>query len=156
MDDMTLDVATTDQENNQGETREEKFIRALFTYNNVREAGKYAGYSPAYVNSGNFYRKLKNPKFQEQVRQYAIAHGLLNIPRICRIEDAVLTHLEANPLDVPKYQRTLKEIKQVSGLLQPDDQATKTPTIRISNVQNLMLQLHQHKLTNGNDSRNED
>ena len=122
------------------ETREQKFIRNLFICSSIQEAGLKAGYS-ANTSKSTLYVKIRSPRFQQKVRDFAIANDIMCLPRIARIEDQVLRHLEKHPLDLPKYKDTVRQKKQVAGLLNPDAQPSQ-PMADIRNIQQLMIQIN--------------
>lgn len=130
--------ATTE---NDSPDREDLFIRNLFICKSTQDAALEAGYSPTY-SSGPIYQKIKSAKFQEKLRKYAIAHELLNIPKIMALENAALKHLDGKPEELPKFAAILKQKKQVAGLLQ-HDAAPQAPTISIKDVGQLMLNVYQ-------------
>ena len=118
-------------------SREGRFIRNLFIYKTVNEAALDAGYSPntakAYI-----YTKIKQNKFQEKVRQYAIENDLMALPKIAYIENKVLDHLVENPLDLPKYIHTVKQKKQTAGILGHEMPKPQPPTINIKELRVFM------------------
>jgi len=122
-------------------TQEEKLIRNLFIHKTVNEAAIAAGYSPK-TASGYIYTKIKNERFKRKVQQYAIDNDIMSLPKIAYIENKVLEHLMDNPLDVAKFKHITKQKKQVAGIL-GQDIPFQGPTINITAVQNLMLQMHE-------------
>ena len=122
--------------------REERFIRNLALYPTVQEAGIASGYSESYCSS-TLYLKLKSPKFQQKLRDFYIANSHLNLPKIANIHSQIIDHLTKNPLEAPKFGRTLKMELQTSRVLDSD-----TPSVQIVNVssiQNLMLEFQEHR-----------
>jgi hypothetical protein len=128
--------------------REDLLIRNLFLCKTPREAARKAGYSESYTESGLIYRRLKSPKLQEKIRQYAIANELLNIPAILDLERGAIKYLQDKPQELPKFAAILKQKKQIAGLLQQDTTPT-APTINIKEVRTLMLNVPQDKVTSG-------
>ena len=125
------------------ETREQKFIRNLFICSSIQEAGLKAGYSEN-TSKSTLYVKIRSPRFQQKVRDFVIANDLMTLPRIAKIEDKVLQHLEKHPLDLPKYKDTVRQKKQVAGLLNTDSQPSQ-PMANIKNIQQLMIQINNQK-----------
>jgi len=101
------------------ETKEDKLIRNLFLYKTVYEAAIKAGYTE-YTAKSTIYTKLKNERFKNKIREYAVSNDLMSLPKIAYIEEQVLDHLVKNPLDLPKYAQTLKQKKQIAGILGQD------------------------------------
>lgn len=130
--------------------REEIFVRNLFLYPSVYEAGIQAGYTEDYAKSG-LYQRLKSKKFQNKIREYAIQHDIIDLPKIAYIESKVLDHLAENPLDLPKFRHTLTEKKRIAGVLQADF-GEKQPVVRIENVRNLMIRLNEKARDNSTGS----
>lgn len=123
--------------------RESLFIRYLFTEPNVVKAAIKAGYSEQY-SSGPIYGKLKTPKFQAKIREYAVTHELIDsVPVIMRLEHNALKWLADKPEELPKFASILKQKKQIAGLLQQDSQPAQA-MISIGQVANLMLNVDQH------------
>src|SRR3990172_9182694 len=122
---------TVSESNEQPETpeRAELFIRNLFLCKSTQDAALEAGYSPTYA-SGPIYKKIRNAKFQEKLRKYAISNELLNIPKIMQIETDALRYLEDKPAELPKFAAILKQKKQIAGLLH-HDMAPQAPMINI-------------------------
>jgi hypothetical protein len=122
--------------------RESLFIRYLFTEPNVVSAAIKAGYSEQY-SSGPLYNKLKTPKFQAKLREYATTHELIDsVPLILKLEHNALKWLQDKPEELPKFAGILKQKKQIAGLLS-QDAAPAQATISIGQVANLMLNVSQ-------------
>jgi len=114
-------------------SKEDLFIRNLFLYKTVKEAAIKAGYTKNTASS-TVYVKLKNERFKNKIREYAINNDLLCLPKIAFIEEQVLDHLVKNPLDLPKFRHTVKEKKRIAGILQPDALPEPPPTINIESL----------------------
>ena len=122
--------------------RETLFIRYLFTEPNVVSAAIKAGYSEQY-SSGPLYGKLKTPKFQAKLREYATTHELIDsVPLILKLEHNALKWLDGKPEELPKFASILKQKKQIAGLLS-QDVAPQQATISIGQVANMMLNITQ-------------
>jgi hypothetical protein len=133
--------------------RESLLIRYLFTEPNVFQAAIKAGYSEGYAD-GPLHNRIKSPKLQEKIREYARQHELINsVPLIMRLEHKALEYLADKPSELPKFSAILKQKKQIAGLLSQDVQPQQA-TISIGQVSNLMLNVNQHTLPVVNDSDN--
>jgi phage terminase small subunit len=123
--------------------QESLFIRNLFTEPSITQAALSAGYSESSAKS-HIYTKLRQPKFQERIREYARTHELINsVPTILRLEENALKYLADKPEQLPKFASILKQKKQIAGLLS-QDVAPAQATISIGQVSNLMLNVTQH------------
>ena len=129
------------------ETREDKLIRNLYICKTVYEAAIKAGYSENTAKS-TIYTKLKNERFKNKIRDYAISNDLLSLPKIAYIENQILNHLMENPLDTPKYSKTLKQKKKVAGILGEDvPQAPQVINIKsIEKVQVMVTDMLKQRL----------
>jgi phage terminase small subunit len=124
------------------QSQEELFIHNLFIEPSVTQAALKAGYSE-YSAKSHIYAKLRNPKFQEKIREYARTHELIeSVPTILRLENNALKWLADKPQELPKYAAILKQKKQIAGLLQQDSQPAQA-MISIGQVANLMLNMSQ-------------
>ena len=101
------------------ETQDEQLIRNLFLYPTVKEAAEKAGFTGSMLQSG-VYVKIKRRAFQDKIREYAIAHNVMSLPKIMMIEDKVIEHLLKKPLDSAKHTRMLAEKKRIAGILGED------------------------------------
>jgi Arc/MetJ family transcription regulator len=119
------------------ETMEEKFIRNLFLYRTVYEAAIKAGYSETTARA-SIYTKIKDERFKNKLREYAISNDLLSLPKISYIEEQVLNHLVKNPLDAPKHARMLREKKQIAGIL-GQDVAPAPQVINIATIEKIQI-----------------
>jgi hypothetical protein len=133
--------------------RVELFIRNLFTEPSVMQAALKAGYPESSASSW-IYTRLRKPKFQEKIREYARTHELINsVPTILRLEERALKYLADKPAELPKFASILKQKKQIAGLLQQDI-TVQSPTINIEQVANMMLNVAQScdKASNDNEA----
>lgn len=126
--------------------REAKFIKNLSIYTDPKKAALEAGYSLSYANVV-VSTKLKNPKFISKLKEQYNGKATALLPAIMRAEQKAVSYVIDNPEDLPKFRHTLKEIKQTAGVLAADITA-QSPTVNISGVQNLMLQIQQQKDSN--------
>jgi phage terminase small subunit len=135
LDDLPAAIPTNQE-------REDAFIRNLFIEPSVVAAALKAGY-PETSATSYVYQRLRNPKFQERIREYARTHELVeSVPVIMRLEHNALKYLEDKPQELPKYASILKQKKQIAGLLSQDVQPQQA-TISIGQVSNLMLNVSQ-------------
>ena len=118
-------------------SKQDKFISYLFTEQTIKDAARKAGYAESTCASVT-YTMLKDPKFQDKLRQYAIQNNLLALPQIARIEKKGLDALENDINKYPKFRDILKQTKQISGLLAQDTQPA-VPTINIRSIEHLQV-----------------
>ena len=124
------------------DNREDIFIQNLFICDSTLQAALKAGYSESYA-TGSLYAKIKHPKFQAKIREYAVTHELINsVPKIMHLESKALEYLQDKPDQLPKFASILKQKKQIAGLLS-QDAAPAQAMISIGQVSNLMLQVSQ-------------
>ena len=143
-----MDVVAMVEEAEKPETRtakrirmEGKLIRNLSLCKTLKEAALRAGYSASFADTA-VYRKAKSLKFQQKVREFYLASDYLLLPKLARIDNQVMDHLDGKPDQVPKFTGFLRQKKETTKVLTPE-QEDVAPTINIASVQNLMLQLHQ-------------
>ena len=113
------------------ESKESKFAMEYLDCHDVREAGRRAGYSATVLTSGYLYGKFKNPRFQEIFRGIAIARDYQDMAFVYSLERKALKEAVHQAKDKPesalenlsKLKRTVKEKKQIIGLLSPDTSA---------------------------------
>lgn len=135
-DSSQLDSLPTTQD------QEALFIHNLFIESSITQAALKAGYSESSAKS-HIYTKLRQPKFQEKIREYARVHELVNsVPTILRLEENALKYLADKPAELPKFSALIKQKKQIAGLLS-QDAVPQQPMISIGSVANLMLQVSQ-------------
>ena len=120
--------------------REDKFVNALMVYDSITEAGIAAGYSKSYAET-HLRSKLKQPKFIEKVRKAYNGQSIALLSKLSQINIKVVETC-LNDIDcVPKFERTLKHVRQSAGVEAPDDHHN-TPMIQVENIQNLLVQVH--------------
>ena len=122
--------------------KQDKFVKNLLSGLCARDAALEAGYGEAYANTG-IYVLLKKPKIIAAIQQaaqtaYTSFAKLKLMTSVTNIESSVLEHLELNPKDYPKYKTLLKELKQASGVLQPD--GPQTQIINIKEIRSIMAE----------------
>ena len=115
------------------ETQDDELVRNLFLYPTVQEAAKEAGFKGSMLKSG-VYNKIKTKRFQDKIREYAVAHNVMSLPKIMMIEDKVIEHLLKKPLESAKHTRMLAEKKRIAGILGEDTPQPKAPTINIKEL----------------------
>ena len=122
--------------------QEAAFIRNLFLFPSITQAALESGYSESSAKS-HIYTKLRQPKFQEKIREYARTHELIeSIPTILRLENNALKYLDGKPEELPKFAALIKQKKQIAGLLSQDSPVSQA-MISIGQVANLMLNVSQ-------------
>ena len=118
-------------------TKQDKFISHLFTEPTIKDAARKAGYAESTCASVT-YTMLKDPKFQDKLRQYAIANDLLSVPQLQRIESKCLKLVEDSPEKYPKFKEIFRQKKQIAGLL-AQDAVPAQPTINIKTIEHLQV-----------------
>jgi hypothetical protein len=119
--------------------REQTLMECLSTAKSISEAGRMAGYSESYCRS-NIYGLVKSDKFQEKLRKhYRTLTGAL-LPKILKAELALVDTILNDPEKLSRHINTIKQIKQASGVLEPDN-TPKQPFIDIDSLQKLSLHL---------------
>jgi hypothetical protein len=121
------------------EDREQLLIQNLSMYPTIKEAAINAGYSESYAKS-NVYRLIKKPEFQSRLKQYYRVHNTALLPRILEAETKLIEKIVEDPEKLSKHHTTIKQIKQASGILEPDD-TPKQPMINIKSLQELSLKV---------------
>lgn len=112
------------------ETQDDQLVRNLFLLPTVQEAAKEAGFTGSMLKSG-VYNKIKTKRFQDKIKEYAITHNVMTLPKIMQIEDKVIDHLLKKPLESNKHTRMLAEKKRIAGILGED---TPPPATVVFNV----------------------
>jgi len=130
-------------------SKSDQLIRYLFSEPDIKAAAIKAGYAES-TASKHIYTMIKDPKFQDRLRQYAIANDLLSVPQLQKIENSCLKLVEANPEKYPKFKEIFRQKKQVAGLL-AQDTTPAVPTINIRSIEHLQVvlgdQVHKRVLT---------
>jgi hypothetical protein len=141
------------------DAREERLIVNLFEGQTIKEAAIAAGYSRSFASSA-ISNKVRSPEFKRKMLSHAAALKLLELPAVLQGEAGVTNIFQKAVIDaqnetddevrkakedralkiLAKSRHTLKETKQIAGLLQPDF-APQGQVVNIQGVQNLMLQL---------------
>jgi len=129
--------------------QETQFILSMFEHNDVRQAGKAAGYSDSVINSGYLYTKWKDPRFKDKVLGIAIAYDVQDFIDQLYIERTAYQQaridVEQNPQNAEKHLKTLEatgKIKRESiGLNVP--QQGKGLTINVNTMNVIQGQLKQ-------------
>ena len=119
------------------ESKQDKFVSALFSYPTIQEAAHAAGYSNNSVTS-HVYVLLKKPDFIAKLREYAIANDLMELPALARIERKCLELVENSPKEYPKFKEIFRQKKQIAGLL-AQDAVPAQPTINIKTIEHLQV-----------------
>lgn len=130
--------------------RQAQFISNLFNpqYPSAKAAAMAAGYSESYAEKVKGYL-VTNNRLANLIRDYAKANDLLDLPLIYQLERTALKTAVCQSLSDPasaienvgKLKHTIKQKKQISGILTADLEQG-APTIAIGEVRNLMIQIH--------------
>jgi len=121
--------------------REDLFIECLTQYPTKWQAGVAAGYSESY-SKGPLSTKFKNKRFMDKLRAHYNGNAAFLLPKILNAESAVVQLVTDDPMLLPKFRHTLKELKQSAGVLQPDAEAGQ-PAIQITNIRSMVLQMQE-------------
>ncbi len=127
--------------------KQELLIRNLCLGMNVTQAASQAGYSDSTAQS-SVYQMIKQPKFQARLKEYVLAHNIIDIPKVISLEnkaiDALTLMFESDPdkaIDkLAKLSPTFKRKLQDAGVSQSDQQPAQQ-TINVKNLQNFMVQV---------------
>ena len=123
--------------------REDLFISNLATCKSIKEAGIKSGYSESYSKT-NLCDKFKSQRFIKKVRQHYNGYSAALLPKILHAESKVVDMVLNDPELLPKFRHTLKEIKQSTGILKPEEEQ-RQPMIKVDNIQNLLVQVHDER-----------
>ena len=124
------------------DSREDTFLRLLFEGLSVQDSAIAAGYSPGYSRSA-VYQKFKAPAFQDKIRQYAIAHNSLSVPRVCNLYHKTLNVLEkqvgeGNIDNMGKLKHIPTQILQIGKILSPEIHQNVINLVNIESMQTLI------------------
>jgi hypothetical protein len=117
------------------ETQDDQFVRNLYIFPTVKEAAEAAGYTGSMLKSG-VYNKIKTKRFQDKMKEFAITHNVMTLPKIMQIEDKVIEHLLKKPLESNKHVRMLAEKKRIAGVLGEDTPPPQGVTFNIKEFYN--------------------
>ncbi len=115
---------------------EERLLQALPLGENVAEAGRISGYTDTHSHQ-RMYAVVNSERFQKRIRERYNGNSHLLLSKVGNIEEQVVNRVMQNLDDLPKFRHTLKEIKQATGILQPDTGPAQ-PTIQVNNIRQLM------------------
>ncbi len=124
-------------------SNQERLVLNLATCPNVHDAGIASGYSEAY-STGPIYKLLKSETFQAKLRNHYRGSAASFLPFIQAIELKALNHVNGDITQLPKFSRTLKELKQAAGVLSQDS-APGVVLVKVQSIQNVMLNVQQGK-----------
>ncbi|NNG10256.1 MAG: hypothetical protein HKM92_08785 [Arenibacter sp.] len=127
----------------EAESREDKFIRYLCVCDTIKEASRRAGYSK-YMAASGCYQIVKKPEFQKKLKEYYLAHNSTLLPKIIKAESKLVDIVLADPEKLSKHNKTIRELKQSTGVLQADE-APKQQVININGIRELMIQVNNQK-----------
>ena len=124
------------------DSREEIFLHYLFNGFSVQDSGKAAGYSNQYSISA-IYKKFNSQRFQDKIRQYALAHNSISIPRVCNLYDKTLKVLDkeveqGNLENMGKLKHVTTHILQIGKILSPEVHQSVINLVNIENMQTLI------------------
>ena len=119
--------------------KQDKLIILLPHCESVKQAALLAGYSESTAR-GSIHTLIKTPAFQSKLREHYNGQAHMLLPSILRVEQNVVKACLDDVNCVPKFQHTLKQIKQSTSVLQPDP-GHGNVTINVGNIQDLMLQV---------------
>ena len=118
-------------------SKSEQLIGYLFTEPDIKAAAIKAGYAES-TASKSIYTMIKQPEFQNRLRQYAIQNDLLSLPQLAKIESKCLKLVEDSPEKYPKFKEIFRQKKQIAGLL-AQDAVPAQPTINIKTIEHLQV-----------------
>ena len=118
-------------------SKSEQLIGYLFTEPDIKSAAIKAGYAES-TASKSIYTMIKQPEFQNRLRQYAIQNDLLSLPQLAKIESKCLKLVEDSPEKYPKFKEIFRQKKQIAGLL-AQDAVPAQPTINIKTIEHLQV-----------------
>ena len=129
-------------------SQEDRFIIEYLDCHDVREAGKRAGYAASVMTSGYLYGKFKNPKFQDKFRSVAISREYQDMAFVYSLERKALEEASKQATEKPetaienlsKLKHTLKQKKQIVGILSPDT-APAQPMVNIGSMTQIQVNL---------------
>ena len=125
-------------------SREDRFIIELYQNGgSMREAGIAAGYSPSYASS-IICRKFRSERFLKKLRDYNYSEYHKLLPKISRIDQKALAHVDEDISRLPRFERTLSTIKRQIGILD-DHPRGPANIIAICEIQNLLQNVHVHE-----------
>jgi hypothetical protein len=132
--------------------RMRKFVLGLASGKSIQEAGKAAGYSPNYYNSGRIYQNMKESNsFKELIGGMAThSVGLVKnlykanlLPRAFKIDEKLLGEFERDPKLAMKHPQALTRVHRIAGTLEDEMKPIQFVDQKIAlNIQSF-LQLQQ-------------
>jgi len=91
-------------------SKSEQLRGYLFTEPDIKAAAIKAGYAES-TASKSIYTMIKQPEFQNRLRQYAIQNDLLSLPQLAKIESKCLKLVEDSPEKYPKFKEIFRQKK---------------------------------------------
>jgi hypothetical protein len=128
-------------------------IEHLTAGDSIVTAAIKAGYSPKYATHKIKSLLAKDNHFKRQLIEVMGVNELLKINKVIKLEDAVIDYVndrieKSDSADMekvvgllPKLAHTIKQKKQIAGLLKPDIE-TVVPQFQVVNIQNYMAQIN--------------
>ena len=109
-------------------SKNQKLIRNLLLGMKLPEASLQAGFSASYSTSG-VYQKFKSARFQNEIKEFCLAHNIMELPRVMSIYHRALNLVESD-LDngkvenLSKLKHIPKKMLQMGGLLADENKGT--------------------------------
>lgn len=134
------------------DTREEQLVRNLFLGLDPKQAALKAGYSESFSDS-SVYTKFKSKRFQDLIRDYAIANNVTEIPKVCNLYRIAVNqmHKEAQSGDLSnlaKLRHIPRQILEIGRVLAPE---AHTGNVTLVNIESLQAIITGKVGTTGND-----
>ncbi len=113
----------------------------ILKFRSLKEAALEAGY--AENTAKNIRGKItRSPALMDAVKKLYLNNNVTQLHDIAIIEQTALDMVKADISEYSTYKDVVKQIKQSTHVLQPDQTAGRT-TINVNHIQQLMLQLHE-------------
>lgn len=132
--------------------RMRKFVLGLASGKSIQEAGKAAGYSPNYYNSGRIYQMMKESNSFKELIEGMATHsvGIVKnlykanlLPRAFKIDEKLLDEFERDPKLAMKHPQALTRVHRIAGTLEEEMKPIQFVDQKIAlNIQSF-LQLQQ-------------
>jgi phage terminase small subunit len=119
--------------------KQQRFIDNLHNYRSLKLAAKAAGYSKK--TSHNITQHIKScPGLMSALRTFYQDNATLLLHDMTLIDKNVMEFCKDknNVEKVPKFTHSLKQIKQVAGVL-AEDTTPRQPTVNIANIEKVQV-----------------
>ena len=132
-------------------SKQDMLVRNLYLYDTIFDAAINADYSESYATSG-VYQLINTPKMQEKIKNYAIAHRVMILPRALKLMDRTIDQIESNiksdddetknvgVAQAAKIQPYIKTLLVDAGVSKQDNAHT-VQYVHIDNMQQINAQL---------------